>query len=529
MYSVSNNYKSAVYAPIRTAKARVTFDISDTSAMGDVNTITTTGQASISDKTQLVNKKREQSYNLATCEPNRVKLDGSFSFADDTLINNKEIGFCSDILCGADTSFSTFPTLTFLFNSNHSSMGLTLTFDVLNGEYATDFNITAYDSVNAVITSVDVIGNTLVQCTPTGQLYNYRKIIVTIKKWCKSNRRSRVCEVDFGVVRVYQDNNLIKMSLIEQLDLTSGTLPSAEFKFTVDNVAREFNILNPSGFYKYLQQRQQVIAEIGIMINSAVTEYVQLGNYLLYDWISDEGSLTASFTTRTNLDIMSNYSYQNLTNKTGYSLYQMAVDVFAVCGITNYQIDMALQSITTLGLVNNTDCKSIMQMIAIASCANIYVTRDNKIVIKVSPLSLGTAVDTIGMNNMYQEPKIVLDGVVMSAAVSYYTDINTKGVVTVNNSGVSSGSVLKLDTNTLINTSVIATNVANWLLNEKNYRAIYNINSWRGNPAHELNDVISIENSYGLNKNAIITRNELNYEGYLRGKTEARGLTDVVV
>lgn len=527
MYQVSDKFKDAVYAPVRTAKAKVTFDISDITAVGDVSSIVTTQESSISSKQQLINKKRDQNYNLITCEPNRFKLDGSFSFANDILAENKEIGFCSSKLCGADGTFNPYETITFSFNSNHSSMGLTITFDAAGNEYATDFNITAYDSNNAVIDSVDITGNTLVQCTPIGQLYQYRKIVLTIKKWCKGNRRCRIAEVDFGVVKVYQDNNLIKMSLIEQLDLITSTLPSSEFKFTVDNSSKEFNILNPEGFYKFLQQRQQVIAELAVVLDTT-TEYIPLGNFLLWDWKSDEGSLTASFTARTNLDLMSTFDYENLIAKSNYSLYQMAVDIFAVCGITNYEIDAALQSINTNALIKKTNCKNVLQMIAIAGISNIFVSRDNKIIIKKSPLNIDTAVDAIDLDNMLSEPQIQLDKIVKEVQVSYFTNLDTKATVSASNPGITIGDVLKLESNTLINTSSQATAVANWILKQKSYRAIYTLSNWRGNPAHELDDIVTIEDSYEQNKNAIITRNELNYQGYLRAKTEARGLTDVL-
>lgn len=526
MNPVSNEFKSAVYAPYRSVKGKVTFDISDVTAAMDVNNISVTSESEISNKQQLINKNREQSYNLATWEKDRFKLDGSFVFPDDAAVNNKEMGFCSNELCGSDGLFSTFPTLTFIFNSVHSSMGLTITFDALSNEYAADFTVTAYDESNNRIDTVDIVGNTLVQAIPIGQLYQYKKIEIIIKKWCKPYRRCRIAEVDFGVVRVYQDNNLIKMSLIEELDLTTSQVPSPEFKFTVDNANREFNILNPVGFYKYLQQRQQVISELGVEVDGT-TEYVQLGNYLLWEWTSDEGSLTASFTARTNLDLMSGFDYENLAPKDNHSLYQMAVDIFAICGITNYEIDAALQNILTNGLVEKTNCRDLLQMIAIAGCANIYVNRDNIITLKVIPLNIGISVDSIDMDNMYSEPQIRLDKVVKAVQITYFTDLNTKDIVAVNNPGIALGDILKLESNTLINTADQATNVANWMLLQKSYRAIYDIN-WRGNPAHELNDIILIENSYGTSKNGFITKMSLEYQGYLRAKTEAKGLTDIV-
>lgn len=526
MYPVTDNFKTEVYAPARTVKARVTFDISDVTSKGDVSSIITTAQAVISDKNQLINIKRSQSYNLATCEPGRVKLDGSFCFADDAPANNKDLGFVSDNLCGLDGAFSPYPTITFQFGSTHSSIGLTLNFDALNSEYAEEFTATAYDSGDAVILSINVTGNDKLQCVINQPLANYKKIIITIKKWCKGNRRARIAEVDFGIVKTYIDDNLIKCSLIEELDLTAGKLPSTEFKFTVDNANREFNILNPTSFYRYLQQRQSVIAELGVDTGSTF-EYIPLGNYLLWDWTSDEGSLTASFTARTNLDLMSGFDYENQVAKSNYTLYQMAVDAFALCGITNYSIDPALQNTQTNGLVKKVDCRSLIQMVAIAGCANIYVTRSGLITLKVNPVAMGADIDTVDMDNMYAEPQIELDKIVKSVAVAYWTNLSTSAAVTIANPGVTAGDVLKLDNNTLINTAARATAVANWILSQKSYRAIYSLN-WRGNPAHDLNDIVTIENSYGESKKAIITKNNLEYQGYLNAKTEARGMTDAV-
>jgi hypothetical protein len=224
---------------------------------------------------------------------------------------------------------------------------------------------------------------------------------------------------------------------------------------------------------------------------------------------------------------MNGFDYENLVAKSNYSLYQLATDMFTISGIKDYQIDTALQGITTNALIKKTSCRNVLQMIAIAACANIYVTRDNIINIKISPLSIGNAVDLVDLDNMYQEPQIELDKAVKSIQVTYCTNLDTKVIITVNNASVTLGDTLKLENNTLINTAAQATNVANWLLRQKNYRAIYSSN-WRGNPAHELDDIVTIEDGYNQNKNAFITKNEINYAGYLSAKTEARGLTDVV-
>lgn len=517
MQNVSNEYKESVYAPIRTTKGRVTFDISDVTARGDVSAISTTTESIISNKAQLINKKREQSLNMATWEPNRFKLDGSFVFADDTMANNGELGFVSDNLCNEDGIFELEPTLIVTFGGPHSSMGITLTFDIFNEEYAKEFIINAYDGSNNLILSKHVVDNDTVQIAPLGQFYLYKKIEVIIKKWSKPYRRARVVEVDFGIVKIYTDNNLIKMDLVDEMDIITKTLPSSEFKFTADNANRDFNILNPDGFHKFLQQRQNVVPEIGVLVGTT-TEYIQLGNYYLMEWSSDEGSLTATFTARNIIDLMSSFDYENLVAKTSYSLYQMAVDIFNMCGVVNYEIDPALQNIQTKGLVKKTNCRNVLQMIAVAGMCNVFVTREDKLILK--QLSFGSPVDTIDMDNMYNEPQIELDKVVKSVEVAYYSDINTKLLTTINNTD--KGEALKVD-NTLINTVGHANNVGNWILNQRNYRAIYTAN-WRGNPAHELSDIMIIEDSYNQNNKTIGTKIELTYQGYLEGKTEARGM-----
>lgn len=518
MYPTSALYDSAVYATARTVAGKVTFAIIDTTAIGDISSITVTTQAAISNKDQVANGVRDTSFNLATWETDRFILDGSFSFPDSTIANNGEVGYISNELSNSSRLYSVNPTITILFTGNHSSAGISVEFDEVNQEYAEDFVIRTYNASNVLIDTVTVTGNTLANYTYIGNLNAYRKVEVEIQKWSKADRRARVLEIDFGVIQVYTDDSLIRMSLIEDLDLISGTLPSPEFKFTVDNSAKLFNILNPTGFYAYLQERQPITAQLGVDIGGGFFEWVPLGEFLLLEWVSDEGTLTASFTARTNLDLMANFDYEQLTTNS-QSLYDLAEDLFTAASITNYSIDTALQSITTNSMAKKTTCKNALQMVAIAGEANIYVTRGNVITIK--QLSLGTADDRIDFDNTYTEPEITLDPIVKQVDVTHWSDLSTSAISTVTSSATA-GDVLKLENNTFINNGTRATAVANWILAQKGNRAGYKIN-WRGNPAQELGDVIDIENSYTADKKGYITKNDIRYEGYLSSVTEAKG------
>lgn len=521
MYNTTKKVKDMFYAPSRRVVGRVTFDITDVSAYDDVSSVDSTTQTSFTDRSQISNKRRDPNYKLATFEDGLFSLDGTVTFPEEEPANNGETGFVSDDLCNGDSVWAINPSLTVNFNTNHSSAGITITFDSLLNEYAVDFDVLAYNDLGQLIDSVSITNNTQVTLQALGQLYNYRSLVVTVKKWSKPYRRARILEVDFGIVRVYDDNGLIRLGLTEDLDLTSGQIPSAEFTFEVDNFDRVFNILNPTGFYKYLQQRQKIYAHLGVELDGGAISYIPLGQYYLADWTSKEGAMTASFTARTALDLMSSYNYENLS-PTVKTLKQLADEIFSLCGITDYVLDSSLDSITTDSLVKRTDCRTVLQMIAIAGCVNIFVTRNGVInVVKVD--TIGETQDNITFDNTYSEPQIQLEKIVKTVETSYWTDLETSTIVTVSAADIVEGETLSLKENTLINTSSRATVVANWLLAQKNNRrATYSID-FRGNPSQELSDIIEIENSYDTDKKAIITKINLTYEGYLKAQLEAKG------
>src|SRR5690606_28103170 len=162
------------------------------------------------------------------------------------------------------------------FTEPHSSIGLTITFDEPANEYATDFDVVAYDASNNVIKDIKVRGNTNARCVVEDGMADYERIVITLLKWCKPHRRAKITEVSFGVVRVY-DDQLFRVNLLEEIDPVSAQVPSNELKFVVDNSSREFNILNPTGSYKFLQERQALVVELGVETSPNFFEYVNMG------------------------------------------------------------------------------------------------------------------------------------------------------------------------------------------------------------------------------------------------------------
>ncbi|CAI3653777.1 conserved hypothetical protein [Clostridium neonatale] len=682
MIEVSEKFKEAIYAPSRKTHAVVRFEILDLTAYID-NIKTTPEEEIFSKAKQLTNKVRTQSLKIATFEKDYFKLDGSFNLPPNA--NNKEeIGYYSKNLSDEEGVFYPSEKIIFNFNETHSSIGLTIAFDVLNNEYASEFNIYVYDENRELLKRVNVTNNTKSIYELIEQLDNYKRIDVEIIKWCKPYRRCKVVEVDFGIIEEHNDESLISFNLIQELDNISSSLPSDELKFVVDNSNRRFNMLNKDGFYNYVKQGQEVFLDIGVEIGDGIYEDIQVGKYFLKTQQSDEGTLTATFTARDILDSLSNDETENLSNELNLSLYDFAKRILNNIGISNYKLSNNLKLIMTKGLYEKVTYRNLIQMIAIAGMCVVYsdnegylnisqlvdaktvladieatnteiIGNKNQIMNNISvadkkyltfekdyfkldgsfnlpeknketgwvskslsndegrfeeelkitfrldkeqtgnaikiifdtlnneyateftiktynslgeellndtimntgqvnnyesnglvgaieiqiilnkwckpyrrariyEVSFNSPVDNITFDNIYKEPQVVVSDIVKTVEVTYYpSDLENPVVLTYNDENLNTGSIMKLD-NYLINTEEQAINVAKWIIKENNDNVNTFTVNWRGNPMLGVADRITIQNGFDSTNLINVTKQELNYEGYLSGRLEGKGV-----
>jgi hypothetical protein len=536
MYLVTPEFQTGIYSNSRRVYGRVTFDISPTGIEDDTPAVSVSSEFFISNAAQQITDNiRQSTYYLVTWEPDRVTLGGQFTFPADLPSGWGEVGWASGSICNANNTFattlpSTLPAAMLAGSSNevviltyantYTSAGLTITFDPLFVEYATDFNITAFDGSNNIVFSTSVTGNTLVQYVLIQQIVGFKKLNISISKWSKPYRRARISEIDAGVVLVYENDKLVRMNSTEELDPLSSSLVIPEFSFTVDNKGGEFDILNPTGIYQSLQLRQRIQAELGLDLVDHV-EWVPVGIYYLSEWRSDLGAMTATFRGRSKLDLLESTKFENLNPMISYSLADMAVDVLNAAGVTGYYIDPYLDTILTNGLIKSSTCKEVLQMIAMAGQATIKVLRNDTLSIMVSS-PLNPIVSYVDFDQMKEEAQIDQGKPVDSVSVSYYTTLgDPDGTVLVTNAGVIKGEVIDLSGNTLINTFTQATDVANWLNNTRSQNKEFTIN-FRGNPPFELYDYIEIENRYTTGQYMYITKIDMGYEGYLYGQIKGK-------
>lgn len=539
MIEVSREFKSAVYAPIRKTSAKVNFEILDNAAYTDAS-LSASSEAPLSRIVQVTNKTRQMSNKYATFERDYFRLDGSFRIPPRPEEANSELGWWSGDICGADGVFEVPQVFTLNFSEPHNSMGLTLIFDATANEYPSDFDINVYQENDVLIATETVSTNKKTTYVWVKGLDDYGKIVITIRKWAKPYRRARIVEIDFGVFQVYEGDKLVKVNLIEQMNVVGDTLPANELKFVIDNSNKEFNILNPSGFYRFLKERQEISLSIGVEIEDDLFEYVSMKGYYLTDWQSDEGALTTTFTARNVFELLEKEYVQTVVK----NLYELAVDVLIKAGIPKYFIDPTLKEIQTNGFIDKVTYRKALQCIGIASKSAVYQDRNGILIIKpfeilaestsyvyfagfdmftgmITPtVYSGYDMKNITFDNVYKEPQINLEKL-LQALVMVVNINGVKTEYTYHNEGVKEGAVMKCD-NPLIISEEQASTIAKWIIAESNLRAIYQVN-WRQNPTLECGDIVFIEDSYGAEKQSRITKQEFEFAGYLSGKTESKG------
>jgi hypothetical protein len=461
---------------------------------------------------------RENSLKLITWEQNRTLLNGTFTFVSDSSAEWGHVGWVSDALSDNDGNFSTPQTVQFSYGTTHTSAGVTVTFDTVLNEYAVDFTVTVYNASNTIIHQQAYTGNTAAQVLMLVGLPNFKRIHVSIAKWSHGNHRARLAEIDVGALLVYENDKLIRFSSTEELDPISASLVIPEFEFSIDNTTKEFDMFNPSGIYVSLEQRQQIVPELGLELENRI-EWIPLGVFLLSEWRSDAGSMTATFRGRSKLDLLDSSFYERLTAATGMTLKSLMESILNGAGVTGYTVDAALQSISTTGISERRTAREALQLAAMAGCATIRVTRDN--VLRIETTRSNVSVNTISFDEMLQEPQIELQRPTQTVTVYYYNGLTEAGQATVTAAGIESGDLVAVEKNTFITTSARAQAVAQWVLDRRQERKKITVNH-RGNPALELYDLAQFENRYITGVGSYLTKIEMSYEGYLQSRTEGR-------
>jgi len=136
-------------------------------------------------------------------------------------------GFISDKICGADGVFSVRPMYYWTYSFPYSVYQIPITFDNVDGEYATDFNV-IYKLNGTEIDRLTVTGNTAVTYTVEKNVSRIDRVEIEVSKWSVGTRRATINQIGSGRIN---DMNIdfntastkptvTKQSLVKTIEVT---------------------------------------------------------------------------------------------------------------------------------------------------------------------------------------------------------------------------------------------------------------------------------------------------------------------
>lgn len=499
MKAVSNTYDA--YSDVRRVDISISFNLVDLDANGNATASATLGeeQSALSD---LLVEDNHATGKWLTLEPDLWKLDGSWS----PLPDDQTFAFWSSVLSDADGVFATGPTVTLTLSASASSVGFTLRFDDLAQCWPSEFAVNAY--TGDTLLASQTVENQVALCTVDMPVEGYDKVVFTFLKTNEPYRRIRLYEVLFGIVQQFDKDTIVTATFEEGASLLCDSIPSRELEFTFDNSDYAYNLVNPDGIYKYLQDGQEI--KSALRING---ESVDMGTYYFTKAEATDGTLTATITANDKV-----YAWDSDICGTGEEgTWTLEEAVATVLGedVAVRISEEAKERIVYKCIPTDTSKREALRLLAQAGRCSCWIDRTGTVVLQA--MDLGTSVDVLDSDNMES-----MDGVSVSELVDCIKLTVTNDFAETEETYTSGdGSNVESYANCCAKEGQA---VADWLLAVAQRRLAFECSN-RGNPAVEIGDTITVYNAYDQSQLAAVEELELVYDGGLEATTKALGGT----
>ena len=168
--------------------------------------------------------------NYALCLPRYSQLNGRFKNAPNTIPTSGN-GYVSDSMSDEEGFFDTNPSITITFSQKHSAMGLTFIFNQLSGDYCNNISIKWYDTTT-LLEEGDFTPNSVEYfCEKRVELFN--RIEIEFKGTNKPYRYIFLAGIMYGVVRTYEESEIVRVNLLSELSQISEELTINTFGWTL--------------------------------------------------------------------------------------------------------------------------------------------------------------------------------------------------------------------------------------------------------------------------------------------------------
>lgn len=364
MLQVTSAYKEEMKKPLRGhTLMRVNIGVINQEAQGSAKVSSET--AYFSNLTKPLNNYVVDAL-YATTEQNYSSVDGRMYFLprekSDCVLNQ---GIVSREIKGI---------IDFIFPVPVDLRGVTIDF---GKTYPEEFTIVTDQSFK------DVTGNTKSKYVCDEVFKGTTTLSIIPNKMVNGHGRLHIHEIIMGIGIYFNERNILSASKKEHISPIMEALPTIDFRLSVNNKDRAYDIENEKSTVNFLELGQKVQAFLGQEVADRI-EWLQVGTLKLKEWSADDDKM--SFTA---IDFLSGLIGKYRKGKfypQGISIYDLCLDVLTDAGVDprEFYIDEYLKSVKIKNPVPVVTHREALQLLSNAGRCLLYQDEKGKIVIRSS-------------------------------------------------------------------------------------------------------------------------------------------------
>ena len=488
------------YPSARHVSMSISFALVDVDAAGNAATASN-GAEKLSDLARLLTGKDRSPGKIMTMEDGLVRTDGTWEPMPEDMV----VPYWSTALSDSSGTFAVPPTLTMTLSAPASSVGFSMTFDEAAGCWPSSLRITVYKGAARLARQTFAVSvHRLDADLPVD---DYDKVVVEFLTTPEPYRRIKLYAFLFGIVQRFNPDTIVSAAITAGCDPACEAIPSAQLVFTFDNQDKAYNLINPNGLYRFLQDGQVIETKLAIDGQTAGT-----GTFYFTKSEAQDSALTAKITANDRVLSWDGEVWNGGASGT-WTLEEALRAVLGEETVCSFGAGLAQRTVGK-AIPRDTGKREAVRLLCQAARCACWVDRSGVVTCRALEIAQNGA-DTLDGDNLYS-----WDGVGVSERVDCvsltvkdaYGD--TEQIYTAG-SGVNAKSINNP-------CAVDGQAVAQWLLDIYRQRLSYDVKN-RGNPAVKAGDTITIYNAYQEAGRAVVYEQDLTYNGGLTAQTKALG------
>ena len=364
MLQVTSAYKEEMKKPLRGhTLMRVNIGVINQEAQGSAHVSSET--AYFSNLTKPLNNYVVDAL-YATTEENYSTIDGRMYFLprekSDCVLNQ---GIVSKDFMG---------DIQFMFPIPYDLRGITIDF---GKAYPVDFTIITDNARK------EVRGNKAGKYVCEDVFQGVSSLTIHPERMINGQAFLHIHEIIMGIGIYFNERNILTASKKEHISPIMEALPTIDFRLSVNNKDRAYDIENEKSTVNFLELGQKVQAFTGQEVGERI-EWLQIGTLKLKEWSSDDDKM--SFTA---IDFLSGLTGKYRKGKfypQGISIYDLCLDVLTDAGVDprEFYIDEYLKAVKIKNPIPAVTHREALQLLSNAGRCLLYPDEKGKIVIRSS-------------------------------------------------------------------------------------------------------------------------------------------------